>query len=591
MAKTLAQAKQKPNNIGELISAPAPVQNVPAVVPREQPGLAQATLGPAPAVWTTGYDSVKQFYRPGTSQQRFPPLPTKSNPQINAQAASVATTVVAQALTAQATSAAAIPVISENVQSVTSYLTTMADRDTLISMTNNSGGTVTLPGASRSFSHAQTVTGVGNNSGSVAVGIVNTLGNTMVVISNGSNNNIQTISDTNGNTWFLVQQTLPTFMWVAYNVKGGPNAVQVVLPPGNNTVLEVDVTVHEFSGILTGGIDSHGGGGGSASLTIGFPNTVAIGGFRFETGSTSANPTSPAAGWTGMPPNSGFPWFFPPPSAPPPPFLYVNTLDEYIFNPPVGPSFAVTGQGPGISSYTCVAANFKTVTTVSTIMPKGWFCYVENVGTGVFVIQSTANVDGKNQTITLQPNTGVLIVSDGVSYWTERGVAASILLETNGTPNLSQTVLNLVQGTNILLTNTIGGSVRIDATGGSALPYVMGGFIAGAYGVSQDLMSIPVDRSIAFVANFGVNTDGSQSQATLQVAATASTVFVINKVISGTPTQIGTITFAISGTVGTFASTGGAGQTLNLGDVAQVLAPASPDATAAGLGFTLSGTR
>lgn len=41
-----------------------------------------------------------------------------------------------------------------------------------------------------------------------------------------------------------------------------------------------------------------------------------------------------------------------------------------------------------------------------------------------------------------------------------------ILLETNGVPNASQDVLNLIAGTNITLTDIVGGGVRIDALGG-----------------------------------------------------------------------------------------------------------------------------
>lgn len=88
---TLKEATQRPPNVGEVIPPATPyAQNVPPIIPREQPGLASASLGPAPSMWTTGYDSVRQWNRPGTSQSRFPSLPTKANPQLNAAARSVA---------------------------------------------------------------------------------------------------------------------------------------------------------------------------------------------------------------------------------------------------------------------------------------------------------------------------------------------------------------------------------------------------------------------------------------------------------------------------------------------------------------------
>jgi hypothetical protein len=116
-------------------------------------------------------------------------------------------------------------------------------------------------------------------------------------------------------------------------------------------------------------------------------------------------------------------------------------------------------------------------------------------------------------------------------------------------------------------------------------PFLPCGFVPGTFAASQILLSVPVDRAVAFGANF------SGAQATLETAATATTVFIINKVVAGTPTQIGTITFAASGTVGTWASTSGAIQNLATGNKFQIVAPSSPDATAAGFGFTATGTR
>lgn len=91
----LEDATKKPSNIGEIIPPATPTaQQVPPIIPREQPGLGPASLGPAPSLWTTGYDSVRQWARPGTSQGRFPTLPTKANPQLNAATRSVTTTII-----------------------------------------------------------------------------------------------------------------------------------------------------------------------------------------------------------------------------------------------------------------------------------------------------------------------------------------------------------------------------------------------------------------------------------------------------------------------------------------------------------------
>lgn len=88
----LSDATKKPSNIGELIPPATPFsQNPPPIIPREQPGLSPTSLGPAPSVWTSEFDRVRQWVRPGTSQGRFPSLPTKADPQKNAASSSVAT--------------------------------------------------------------------------------------------------------------------------------------------------------------------------------------------------------------------------------------------------------------------------------------------------------------------------------------------------------------------------------------------------------------------------------------------------------------------------------------------------------------------
>jgi hypothetical protein len=48
------------------------------------------------------------------------------------------------------------------------------------------------------------------------------------------------------------------------------------------------------------------------------------------------------------------------------------------------------------------------------------------------------------------------------------GGGSSILLETNGIANISQSLLNLVSGTNVTITNTSGGNVQISSTPGTA---------------------------------------------------------------------------------------------------------------------------
>lgn len=91
---SLKDALIKPENVGDPIPPAPAAPAVPPIVPRETAGLATGSMGPAPSVWTTDYDRVRQWCRPGTSQHRFPPLPTKANPQINASTRTIVTAAI-----------------------------------------------------------------------------------------------------------------------------------------------------------------------------------------------------------------------------------------------------------------------------------------------------------------------------------------------------------------------------------------------------------------------------------------------------------------------------------------------------------------
>lgn len=111
-----------------------------------------------------------------------------------------------------------------------------------------------------------------------------------------------------------------------------------------------------------------------------------------------------------------------------------------------------------------------------------------------------------------------------------------------------------------------------------AVPYHLGLYLEGTYAADKVVAKFIAPVAITLPASL------AGSYAKSEVAATASTVFSVNKNGSG----IGTMTFAISATTGTFA---GAGASFAAGDVLSVVAPATPDATLAGLHTTLVATR
>lgn len=371
-----------------------------------------------------------------------------------------------------------VEIINSNVQSGTSYLVQLSDRDTLISVTNNAGGTVTLPGGTSGFSVVRSA--VGGGAGNAAnASINNDFNNTMVAAVYSSPNggfipNI--VTDTLGNLWTMINDHATAggqqvSLWIAYNIKPGANVVNALQPLGVQFCM---VIVHEFLGVLPGGLDQVAFGTGSATILPTVPNTFAYCSARTNSLSTTQFTPGTPAPWINLLWNA-IQWTNPPGG---PPTEYLNGVDEFIASVPVA-TLIGNATGAGALSADFVMANFRTTSFSPGVFPYGWYTFIQNTGTGTFIIQSTAKIDGSIQTVTLPPNTGILVVSDGTQYWTDRGIGSNVLFETNGTPNSVQNVLDLNAGTNITLVEG-GGVVTISASGGGGItpnaPIVLGPF-------------------------------------------------------------------------------------------------------------------
>jgi hypothetical protein len=110
-------------------------------------------------------------------------------------------------------------------------------------------------------------------------------------------------------------------------------------------------------------------------------------------------------------------------------------------------------------------------------------------------------------------------------------------------------------------------------------PYDVGGCYTGAPTASLVLLRYPFPRQAIFPASL------TNSQGVASVAATAQTDFDLKK----NGSSVGTMRFAAAGTVATFIMA--SQTTFAAGDVLTVVAPATPDATLANIGFALAGTR
>jgi hypothetical protein len=112
-----------------------------------------------------------------------------------------------------------------------------------------------------------------------------------------------------------------------------------------------------------------------------------------------------------------------------------------------------------------------------------------------------------------------------------------------------------------------------------AQPYDVGGSYAGVPTASLVLARYPFPRTVVFPAGL------TNSQGVAGTAATAQTDFDIKK----NGSSVGTMRFAAAGTTASFIM---ASQTsFAAGDILTLVAPASPDATLANIGFALAGTR
>lgn len=129
--------------------------------------------------------------------------------------------------------------------------------------------------------------------------------------------------------------------------------------------------------------------------------------------------------------------------------------------------------------------------------------------------------------------------------------------------------------------NTIVGNTVL----ASVLNYLLDGqtrmtvYAGGKPSASEVIYAFVAVGAVAFNANFG-----GSAAASGDTTATAQTVFTVNK--NGSP--IGTITFAASAGVGTFATTGGAAETMVANDVLTVVGPGTPDTTLADIAITFN---
>lgn len=407
--------EQKPKTIAEEAGLPDnwhPI-DVKPIIPSQMRDNSSATAAPFVGTLPPTFQQNTDFSGTSRASGRGPnlslmPLGVQGNPQTNAGIQSTAVKATSGSSTVIVED---VEAIASNVQTGTTYTVQVSDLETLISMSNNSGGTVTLPGPSGTFNFVQVVPASGG--GSATVNITNAAGNLMIMsvkISDGGFTS-PTVVDTNGNTWTLIAVSIdggniPTSFFYAFNIAGGPNTITVTNPSSSVFCLP---TVLEYSGFGTSDpLDTFAiASGNVATVITGFDNCLVYNGVRFA---TAVNPTA-GPGFTSRY-SSG-----------------VQEEDQDLFAVTMGTTVVgdtvPTTFGGSVVNFT---GSFRTLVGPSAaLFPAGWFTYIENIGSGNFIVTSTAQIDGVVQNITLRPNTGILVVYDGTNWFTMRGAGATTL--------------------------------------------------------------------------------------------------------------------------------------------------------------------
>lgn len=191
------------------------------------------------------------------------------------------------------------------------------------------------------------------------------------------------------------------------------------------------------------------------------------------------------------------------------------------------------------------------------------FFAMSNTGTGDVTVKANGS---SGATVLIAVGKRVLILSDGTDVLAiTSGVSTlSNLSDVVGAGDASEGQLLMFDGT---VWSPVDNATDVDF------------FQPGTTTASQKLLRKLFVRDVTFFGDF------SQSFATADVAATASTVFTVYKNASA----IGTITFGVGSTTGVLATTGAATVSYAPGDRIVIVGPASPDATLADISVTLKG--
>ncbi len=303
---------------------------------------------------------------------------------------------------------------------------------------------------------------------------------------------------------------------------------------GNNTIIEINDSVETILISATNGVTVDNlAGAGTRMVTC--DNTGLLGSLGIPSGVTPF-PTGEVVFGTGTGITSS------------PNFIYTiatgayNISDSIVYNFPAGPHLFLGGTqdprtGVPTADYVYINANIDTYINSGTNITL----YADN---GV----SNGNINLYSGTISIgtgplsfvsyvfpatQGAAGEVLTNDGAGNLSWDPVPSALALETDGTPNGDQTILNLVAGTNVNLTDSGTGNVTIDV----AIPINPVFETDGVTNPEQDLLNLVAGSNIVLTddgaGNITIDSTGSGGLSSLP---TDNVLYVMKNGNNGTGT-------------------------------------------------------
>jgi hypothetical protein len=427
-----------PNWIPADVPPIIPGRMLPGVPVSRTPTNLQGSLPPGfqhdTSFVATEYDS------PNVPKFSIMPLGIQGNPMTNAAIQSTAIKSVSSPAPTEDIESVAV-----NVQSGTSYIVQLSDNNTLVSLTNNAGGTITLPsglsgGSSSPLAFVQAANANANiNPGAASSNttFTATTGNTIVVITAGTildnltNMPVASVTDNQGNVYTQLNnvaifasgagQLWNLSIWVATNIVGGSltvTATGTYYGGGTSFIIQETLEYTPSSVFLFDSLSTqHGSGSPIWTATTPALNTGANVDLllAFALNQTTAVDWAPLT-WDVSYTQRDEYWSVLTDLAFAVADKKTSSMGSY--------TSSVTTTNGGEGQLTLFAIQLTGATTA--LLPKDFYCWIENTGTGTFVVSSATNIDGSIQSVSLGPNQGALFVFDGANWYTERGMGVPI---------------------------------------------------------------------------------------------------------------------------------------------------------------------